>query len=68
MMFDKNTDINKQFKFLATIGKGAYGSVFLVESAITKEEIYALKVLKYMDSYQTSQEKNDHEKNLQQEL
>ena len=50
-MFDKNTDINKQFKFLATIGKGAYGSVFLVESAITKDEIYALKVLKYMDNY-----------------
>ena len=30
MKFDSKKDINTQFKFLSTIGKGAYGSVILV--------------------------------------
>ena len=49
LKFEKKKDINTQFKFLSTIGKGAYGSVILVESAIdpTDTEIYAIKILKY---------------------
>ena len=63
-------DINQQFKFLATIGKGAYGSVILVENAmeIEDKEIYAIKILKYMDQYKSSAEKEEHIKNLTQEL
>jgi len=69
LQFNSNTDINQQFRFLATIGKGAYGSVLLVESALCDtNEIYAIKVLKYMDNYKTKAEKEEHMKNLTQEL
>ena len=67
--FDKKIDINKQFKFIATIGKGAYGSVFLVENANGKEKKeYAIKVLKYNDHYTNRAEKEEHIKNLTWEL
>ena len=70
LKFDSKMDINQQFKFLATIGKGAYGSVILVENAmeIEDKEIYAIKILKYMDQYKSSAEKEEHIKNLTQEL
>lgn len=70
MNFEKEKDINKQFKFLATIGKGAYGSVVLVQSLIdlTDTEIYALKILKEQDRYGSKAEKDEHLKNLQTEL
>lgn len=66
--FDNKIDINEQFKFLATIGKGAYGSVLLVESVNIPDEIFAIKVLKYMEHYKTNLEKEEHVKNLTQEL
>jgi hypothetical protein len=68
--FDRQKDINKQFRFLATIGKGAYGSVVLVESAIdtTDNEIYALKILKQQEKYGSRAEKEEHLRNLQTEL
>ena len=64
--FDEKLDINQQFKFLATIGKGAYGSVILVQNAIAMDdqEIYAIKVLKYMEEYKSQAEKEEHIKNL----
>ena len=40
--------LNKHFKFVATIGKGAYGSVFLVKNTMaTKNDSqpFAIKVL-----------------------
>lgn len=68
--FKSNMDINKQFTFLATIGKGAYGSVYLVESNVDPKmkEIFALKVLEQADKHSTHQEKEEHVKNLSQEL
>ena len=36
--FKKEVDINEQFKFIATIGKGAYGNVFLVEHVADKND------------------------------
>jgi len=50
---------------LATIGKGAYGSVVLVKSTehAHEEEIFALKILK-QQKYATKSEKEDHIKNL----
>ena len=68
--FKSNMDINKQFVFLATIGKGAYGSVFLVESNIDPKmkDIFALKVLEQADRHSSQQEKEEHVKNLSQEL
>jgi len=55
LKFDRNKDINSQFKFLSTIGKGAYGSVILVQSATdpTDKEIYAIKILKYHNHYRS---------------
>ena len=41
--------LNKHFKFIATIGKGAYGSVYLVKNTIMQHKEsppYAIKVLK----------------------
>ena len=41
--------LNKHFKFVATIGKGAYGSVFLVKNTMSEQQSsppYAIKVLK----------------------
>lgn len=67
--FDKKIDINKQFKFIATIGKGAYGSVFLVENQNGAEKNqYAIKVLKFNNHYSSRAEKEEHIKNLTWEL
>ena len=69
--FKKEIDINEQFKFLATIGKGAYGNVFLVEQnndLNDPKKVYAIKVLKFMDNYKTKAEKDEHIKNLTWEL
>ena len=69
--FKKEIDINEQFKFIATIGKGAYGNVFLVEQANDlndPKKVYAIKVLKFMDNYKTKAEKDEHIKNLTWEL
>jgi len=69
--FKKEVDINKQFTFLNTIGKGAYGNVFLVEQAndiAVPKKVFAIKVLQFMDNYKTKAEKDEHIKNLTWEL
>jgi hypothetical protein len=38
-----NLPLNEHFKFLATIGKGAYGSVYLVENKLCPEQAFAIK-------------------------
>lgn len=69
-LFDPAKDINKQFNFQATIGKGAYGSVILVKSALEKfgSEIFAIKILKQHDKYGSKAEREEHVRNLTQEL
>ena len=49
---DLNRPMSEHFKFLATIGKGAYGSVYLVENNLCPEESFAIKQIKeskYLD-------------------
>ena len=43
---DLEMPLNQHFKFLATIGKGAYGSVYLVENNLCPEESFAIKSIK----------------------
>ena len=43
---DLKKPLSEHFKFLATIGKGAYGSVYLVENNLCPEESYAIKQIK----------------------
>ena len=43
---DLKKPLSEHFKFLATIGKGAYGSVYLVENNLCPEESFAIKQIK----------------------
>jgi hypothetical protein len=43
---DLDRPLSEHFKFLATIGKGAYGSVYLVENNLCPEESFAIKQIK----------------------
>ena len=50
---DLDMPLNQHFNFLATIGKGAYGSVYLVENNLCPDQVYAIKSVKEKKSSDT---------------